>query len=68
MPRQEVRDEDRNGRANNWKTPSVPIDFMFDVVREHLVEPYLEIIHTKSMKALLGALMDMLRCTQYMYP
>ena len=46
----------------------MPIDFMFDVVREHLVEPYLEMIRVKSMKALLGALMDLLRCTQYMYP
>ena len=46
----------------------MPIDFMFDVVREHLVEPYLETINTKSMKALLGTLMGLLRCTKYMYP
>ena len=46
----------------------MPIDFMFDVVREHLVEPYLEMIHAKSMKALLGALMGLLRFTKYMYP
>ena len=46
----------------------MPIDFMFDVVREHLVEPYLEMINMRSTKALLGALMGLVRCTKNVYP